>query len=145
MLRFNMEQDEKITIRISRDILEEIDEFLERNPTLGNRSEFLRNLAVEYIAKSRSKIQLQSQEAVCVQLPGLIQNILDESVQYGFFTSISEALSVVLNDLAADGQLLKVVAKRFDNLKATRMTMQEFRKSLESMNEEFKVERTDKK
>jgi len=144
MLRFNMEQDEKITIRISRDILEDIDEFLERNPTLGNRSEFLRNLAVEYIAKSRSNVQVQTPEVVCVQIPGAIREPLSESVDLGFFNNLSEALTVVINELAAGGQLFNILIKRLESARQAKENFMNYRRNMESMGD-VKVERTEKK
>lgn len=107
-----MDQGEKITLRISRDNLDEIDEFLGRNPRYGSRSEFLRNLAIDFIAKTRVQM-IQSDETVCVKLPSSIDGWINQAVNMGIFNSTSEAVGIILNDLDASGKLLEIIANRF--------------------------------
>ncbi len=107
-----MDQGEKITLRISRDNLDEIDEFLDRNPRYGSRSEFLRNLAIDFIAKTRVQM-IQSNETVCVKLPASIDTWISQAVNKGIFNNVSEAVGILLNDLDASGKLLEIIENRF--------------------------------
>ncbi|MCL4350828.1 MAG: ribbon-helix-helix domain-containing protein [Candidatus Thermoplasmatota archaeon] len=47
-------KDIKITLRISEEDLDQIDSFLEENPKHGNRSEFLRNCALDSISRIKN-------------------------------------------------------------------------------------------
>ncbi len=107
-----MDQGEKITLRISRENLDEIDGFLERNPRYGSRSEFLRNLAIDFISKTRVQM-VQSNETVCVKLPSSIDDWINEAVKKGIFNNSNEAVSIILNDLDASGKLFEIIANRF--------------------------------
>lgn len=107
-----MDQGEKITLRISRENLDEIDEFLDRNPRYGSRSEFLRNLAIDFISKTRVQM-VQSSETVCVKLPSSIDDWINQAVNMGIFNSSSEAVGIILNDLDASGKLLEIISNRF--------------------------------
>ena len=92
---FSMDQDEKITIRISREALAEIDEFLETRQDLGTRSEFIRSACLRYIQQSRMG-QDSKNGKVCVKLRGLTEKWLDKSVSLGLFSDLEDAVSSVI-------------------------------------------------
>lgn len=108
-----MDQGEKITLRISRENLDEIDEFLTRNPRYGSRSEFLRNVAIDFIAKTRVQM-IQDGETVCIKLPASIDTWISTAVNKGIFNNINEAVGIIINDLDASGKLLEIIEKRFE-------------------------------
>ena len=104
----NESKDTKITMRISEDELSEIDSFLNHNPKYGNRSEFLRNSALEFIANNRIKLTSGSQ--ICMDLPPAYEEILNSIVDEGYFRSTNELISAIIAR-AFDENLVKELVR----------------------------------
>lgn len=100
-------KDTKLTIRISEGDLEEIDEFLNRNPRFGSRSEFIRHSAMEYIAQSRVGI-IGSQET-SVKLDKLMEETLYMAIEKGFFKSINDAIFEIIELARSNGLVSKLI------------------------------------
>ncbi|GEM_PF-5681136 len=120
-----MERTEKITIRISREDLDSIDEFLERNHRYGSRSEFFRKLASDFVSNSNRHL-VHLSDTVCIKIPRSINNLLSAAVEKGIFNSVSESISIILNDLDSNRELLALIKKRFEIEKEKREILREF-------------------
>jgi hypothetical protein len=134
---FSMDQDEKITIRISREALAEIDEFLETRQDLGTRSEFIRSACLRYIQQSRMG-QDSKNGKVCVKLRGLTEKWLDKSVSLGLFSDLEDAVSSVITEFENDGSLTRVIEKKLEKFREADHVFEKF-DSLQSDKRAFQV------
>jgi Arc/MetJ-type ribon-helix-helix transcriptional regulator len=103
-------KDTKLTIRISENDLEEIDEFLQKNTRFGSRSEFIRHASIDFISKSRAQFIEPSETNVNVNRKLL--EILNLAVEKGYFSSISAALGEIINYSTENGIISELIAKR---------------------------------
>ncbi|MHB8360596.1 MAG: ribbon-helix-helix domain-containing protein [Thermoplasmataceae archaeon] len=87
-------KDTKITMRISEEELMEIDSFLNHNSKYGNRSEFLRNSALEFIANNR--VKLTSGAQICMDIAPAYEEILNSIVEEGYFRNTNELISAII-------------------------------------------------
>ncbi|EQD28101.1 hypothetical protein B1A_21325 [mine drainage metagenome] len=87
-------KDTKITMRISEEELMEIDSFLNHNSKYGNRSEFLRNSALEFIANNR--IKLTSGAQICMDIAPAYEEILNSIIEEGYFRNTNELISAII-------------------------------------------------
>ncbi|MHB1493602.1 MAG: ribbon-helix-helix domain-containing protein [Thermoplasmataceae archaeon] len=101
-------KDTKITMRISEEELSEIDSFLNHNPKYGNRSEFLRNSALEFIANNRIKLTSGSQ--ICMDIAPAYEEILNSIVEEGYFRNTNELISAIIAR-AFDENLVKELVR----------------------------------
>jgi Arc/MetJ-type ribon-helix-helix transcriptional regulator len=111
-----MDQDEKITIRISRDALAEIDEFLESRQDLGTRSEFIRSACLRYIQQARMG-QDSKNGKVCVKLRGLSEKWLEKSVSMGLYSDLEDAVSSIITEFESDGSFARVIERKLEKFR----------------------------
>jgi len=81
-------------MRISEEELMEIDSFLNHNSKYGNRSEFLRNSALEFIANNR--IKLTSGAQICMDIAPAYEEILNSIIEEGYFRNTNELISAII-------------------------------------------------
>ncbi|MGC8514704.1 MAG: ribbon-helix-helix domain-containing protein [Thermoplasmata archaeon] len=111
-----MDQDEKITIRISKESLAEIDEFLESRQDLGTRSEFIRSACLRYIQQSRMG-QDSKNGKVCVKLRGLSEKWLEKSVSMGLYSDLEDAVSSIITEFESDGSFARVIERKLEKFR----------------------------
>ncbi|MCL5439643.1 MAG: ribbon-helix-helix domain-containing protein [Thermoplasmataceae archaeon] len=111
-----MDQDEKITIRISKESLAEIDEFLESRQDLGTRSEFIRSACLRYIQQSRMG-QDSKNGKVCVKLRGLSEKWLEKSVSLGLYSDLEDAVSSIITEFESDGSFARVIERKLEKFR----------------------------
>ncbi len=109
-----VEKTTKITLRISEEELNEIDDFLERNPQYGSRSEFLRHSALNFINSQRIFL-VNDDDAIHVAKR--FENFFKMAVDKGYFTSIESAINEVIESAITDGTLLKMINSKKGSLK----------------------------
>ncbi len=111
-----MDQDEKITLRISKEALLEIDEFLENHQELGTRSEFIRSSCMRYIRMSRLG-QDDRDDRICIKLRGLTEKLLEKAVNMGIYSDLQDAVSSIITEIEAEGILPKLIASKLQKFK----------------------------
>ncbi len=111
-----MDQDEKITIRISKEALAEIDEFLENRQDLGTRSEFIRSACLRYIQLSRMG-QDSKNGRVCVKLRGLTEKWLEKSVSMGLYSDLEDAVASIITEFESDGSFARVIERKLEKFR----------------------------
>jgi hypothetical protein len=89
------EKNEKLTIRISNDELEEIDSFLSYNNGYANRSEFIRMAVLEYISIKRVGIITKNNS---IHPDPIIEKAVSKMVSSGFFKSIDGAYEEIIKE-----------------------------------------------
>ncbi len=89
------EKNEKLTIRISNDELEEIDSFLSYNNSYANRSEFIRMAVLEYISIKRVGIITKNNS---IHPDPLIEKAVSKMVSGGFYKSIDGAYEEIIRE-----------------------------------------------
>ncbi|WMT52275.1 MAG: ribbon-helix-helix domain-containing protein [Ferroplasma sp.] len=89
------EKNEKLTIRISNDELEEIDSFLSYNNSYTSRSEFIRMAVLEYISIKRVGIITKNNS---IHPDPLIEKAVSKMVSAGFYKSIDAAYEEIIRE-----------------------------------------------
>ncbi len=89
------EKNEKLTIRISDDELEEIDSFLSYNSNFSSRSEFIRMAVLEYISIKRVGIITKNNS---IHPDPLIEKAVSKMVSAGYYKSIDEAYEQIIRE-----------------------------------------------
>ncbi len=120
-----MDQDEKITIRISKEALAEIDEFLETRQDLGTRSEFIRNACLRFIQQARMG-QDSRNGKVYVKLRGLTEKWLEKSVSMGLFSDLEDAVTSIISEFESDGSLVRTIEKKLEKFKEAEHVFDKF-------------------
>jgi|GEM_PF-6764611 Arc/MetJ-type ribon-helix-helix transcriptional regulator len=115
-MTIHMDQDEKITIRISKESLAEIDEFLESRQDLGTRSEFIRSACLRYIQQSRMGQDTKNGK-VCVKLRGLTEKWLEKSVSMGLYSDLEDAVSSIITEFESDGSFARVIERKLEKFR----------------------------
>ncbi len=90
-----MEKNEKLTIRISDDELEEIDSFLSSQNSFTSRSEFIRLAVLEYISMKRIGIINGNNS---IHLDPAIEKSLNKIVSAGYFRSLESAYIEIIRE-----------------------------------------------
>ncbi|MEM0140070.1 MAG: ribbon-helix-helix domain-containing protein [Ferroplasma sp.] len=113
-----IEKNEKLTIRISDDELQEIDSFLSTNNSFTNRSEFIRMAVLEYISFKRVGIINKNG----MKMEPAIEKAVSKIVAAGYFKSVESAYTEIIREAwkqnIVSGLLEKSVGEgtRIDNL-----------------------------
>ncbi|SMD31181.1 ribbon-helix-helix domain-containing protein [Picrophilus oshimae] len=110
-----VEKTTKITLRISEEELNEIDDFLERNPQYGSRSEFLRHSALNFINSQR--VFLVNDDNA-IHIAKRFENFFKMAVDNGYFTSIESAVNEVIENAMREELLLKMINAKKGGLKS---------------------------
>jgi len=118
-----MDKEEKVTIRISEMDLLEIDQYLEKNVEYGSRSEFIRKAVFDFMTKGS---QGRMSDGTEIKLDGSTEDTLRKAVERGFFTSISEAISIVLNAANSEGVINDIITRKIEKKKASEDLFEEY-------------------
>ncbi len=110
-----METEEKLTIRISEDDLLLIDEFLERHPMYGSRSEFIRKVIFNFIDRSESSTTGEAPANLRIS-PSMEDSIV-KAVERGLFVDSSDALNSILIEAEKQKILLKLIQEKYQDKK----------------------------
>ncbi|WP_055032392.1 ribbon-helix-helix domain-containing protein, partial [Acidiplasma aeolicum] len=89
------DKTEKLTLRISKEELEEIDSFLSTNSNYTNRSEFIRLAVLEYISNLRIGIISKNNT---LHVNPIIEKSLQRAVSSGYFKSLDDAYEEIINE-----------------------------------------------
>lgn len=111
-------KDTKLTIRISEDDIQEIDEYLNTNPRFGSRSEFIRHAAIEYIAQSR--IAFAEAPKSELKLDKIMEETIGIAVEKGFFNSREDAIIEILNQARKKGMITEIIREKGEEYKSIR-------------------------
>ena len=118
-----MEKEEKVTIRISEADLLEIDQYLEVHQSYGSRSEFIRTAVFDFMNRG---IATPMAEGAEVHLDGTTLDTLYKAVERGFFNSINEAISIVLNEASSEGIINNIIKRKIEGKKASEDLFEEY-------------------
>jgi len=124
--------EKKISLRVSDEDLEIIDSFISRHE-FSNRSEFLREAALDYINRfsvSKTKTEIPKK----ISLPKQIKNSIHYLIGVGYFEGWEHAIQ----DLVREG----MVQKDLERLKKQYDTINNISNTVEKIQE---VERTEEK
>ncbi len=124
-------KDVKLTIRISEDELNEIDEYLNTNQEFGNRSEFIRHAALEYIGGKRVSLINTPQN---IDLDENSKIIIKTVIEKGFFKDANDVISAVLRE-TLESNILKIIKKRSRNFNDIMKKLDEFGKKVDDDHE----------
>ncbi|WP_188680885.1 ribbon-helix-helix domain-containing protein [Thermogymnomonas acidicola] len=102
-------KDTKLVIRISQADIEEIDEFIERNPRFSNRSEFIRHATMDYIARSRAGIIEPQNNGINVKIDRAFQRAIQKLVSEGLFSSVDDFITAVLQESLKTGLVRRMI------------------------------------
>ncbi|BAB59797.1 hypothetical protein [Thermoplasma volcanium GSS1] len=112
-----LNKDVKLTLRISEEEINEIDEFLNLNPEFGSRSEFIRHAVMQYISSKRISVVKDDLQKTH---EGLILDensklIIKTAIENGFFKDENDLISAVLRE-SLEPFVLKFVKKKSKNM-----------------------------
>jgi len=112
-----LNKDVKLTLRISEEDINEIDNFLNAYPEFGSRSEFIRHAVMSYISSKRvSVVRDQSQTSSDLDLDENTENIIKTVIEKGFFKSEKDLISAIVREYV-DVFLLDFVKRKSKNMK----------------------------
>ena len=109
--------DEKISLRISKEELQAIDSYLSAHPEQGSRSLFIKNairasLNRDAQASVEKKVEEEDNGTIRIRVPPYLRasvEVLGETM----YTSVEDYIcSLIRNDIDADGQKAKDVRER---------------------------------
>ncbi len=121
MLTITMkEKNEKLTLRISDDELEEIDNFLSTNVNFTNRSEFIRFATMEYITNQRIGIITKNNS---VHTEPIIEKTLSKAVNSGYFKSLESAYEEIINEAWRKNLISLLINMRIKEMEKIQKTM----------------------
>ena len=114
-------KDIKITLRISEDDLDQIDSFLEENPKFGNRSEFLRNCALESISRT---LNVRGEGQGDLKLTERESIIIEKMIKMGYYYNREDAVRSIV-DYCFDTGIIKAIFEdkinRFNQIESSIM------------------------
>jgi len=105
------EKNEKLTIRISNEELEEIDSFLSYNSNYANRSEFIRLAVLEYISIKRVGILTKNNS---IHPDPIIEKAISKMVSAGFYKSIDSAYEEIIKEAWRHNMLSEMLKNTSD-------------------------------
>lgn len=82
-----MDENERITLRLEKENLELIDEFLKKNTSYGNRSQLVREAVQAYIQTIR-----EGGDTVTIRIPRYYLDLVDHLVADGYFLNREHAI-----------------------------------------------------
>ncbi|MGP6293935.1 ribbon-helix-helix domain-containing protein [Caldiplasma sukawensis] len=133
MKKMNQEsKDNKINLRISEEDLEIIDEFIEENPQVGTRSEFLRNCALSYIKEKQSGLKGRDDGGITVYLPAKLKNYLKKLGNSGFYRDVSDVILDIIYMSFDNGTMSKILEKNLQKADSIKRFMRNLNDSDES-------------
>jgi hypothetical protein len=106
-----VEKNEKLTLRISSDELEEIDSFLSSNNNYASRSEFIRMAVLEYISIKRVGIITKNNS---IHPDPVIEMAVSKMVDAGFYKSVDSAYEDIIKE-AWKNNIVSEMLKRKDS------------------------------
>lgn len=111
--------DEKISLRISKEELQAMDRYLEEHPEEGSRSHFIKNairMSLNRDAQATTDIgnmEIVGDDGVIhVKLPRVLQASVDSVVGEMYLSHSEYIRALILKDLDADGQKAKDLRER---------------------------------
>jgi len=109
-----METGERISLRLEKDNLELIDQFLKENPTFGNRSKLCREAVQAFI-----ETVTQGGNTVTVRIPRHYLDLIDHYIADGYFLNREYAVVKAVEELFAKDRLKNMDEHRTDIKKIT--------------------------
>ena len=132
----------KLTLRISKEELDDMDEFLSLNERFPSRSEFIRHSVQEYIARSR--VIVESTRKQSLELSDNLDRLIETAVQNGLFKSKIDAVVEILERAFLDGEvdiILKTKMENYSKLMEQIRNFEDTKRKLED-SKQGKLERT---
>ncbi len=108
------EKTEKLTLRISKEELEEIDTFLASNLNYTNRSEFIRMAVLEYISNLRIGIITKNSNNIHVN--PVIEKTLIKAVNSGYFKNLDAAYEEIIHEAWRNNLISNLIIGRNDEI-----------------------------
>ena len=113
-----METGERISLRLEKENLDLIDQFLKQNPTFGNRSKLCRDAVQAFI-----ETVTQGGNTVTIRIPRHYLELIDHFVTDGLFLNREHAIVKAVEDLFAKDRLKNMDEHTTDIKKITGKVM----------------------
>lgn len=132
----------KLTLRISKEELDDMDEFLSLNERFPSRSEFIRHSVQEYIAKSRVIVENTRKQSL--ELSDNLDRLIESAVQNGLFKSKMDAVVEILERAFLDGVVDSIMKTKMDSYSKLMEQMKNFEDSKRKLEDskQSRIERT---
>lgn len=132
----------KLTLRISKEELDDMDEFLSLNERFPSRSEFIRHSVQEYIAKSRVIVENTRRQSL--ELSDNLDRLIESAVQNGLFKSKMDAVVEILERAFLDGVVDSIMKTKMDSYSKLMEQMKNFEDSKRKLEDskQSRIERT---
>ena len=132
----------KLTLRISQEEIDEIDEFLRLNERFPSRSEFIRHSVMDYI--SRTRVMIDSPSRQTIELSENFEKLIESAVSNGLFKSKNDAITEILERAFIEGivnAILKTKMEGYSRLMQDMKAFEDMKKNISEAGKESKVER----
>ncbi len=115
--------DTRISLRITDVELDEMDDFLARHPEYQNRSQLIRTAVMEYM-KMVDRGVLKNQ-GVRVDIRDRLLMVLEDYVEYRYFSSVEEIINYVMKTIVREGILENILKGYVSSLNGLRLSEEE--------------------
>ncbi len=115
--------DTRISLRITDVELDEMDDFLARHPEYQNRSQLIRTAVMEYM-KMVDRGALKNQ-GVRVDIRDRLLMVLEDYVEYRYFSSVEEIINYVMKTIVREGILENILKGYVSSLNGLRLSEEE--------------------
>ncbi len=115
--------DTRISLRITDVELDEMDDFLARHPEYQNRSQLLRTAVMEFM-KMVDRGEYKN-TGVRVEMQDRLLMILEDYVDYRYFSSVEEIINYVMKTIVREGILEKILKGYVTSLNGLRLGEEE--------------------
>ncbi len=109
-----METEERISLRLEKENLDRMDQFLQENPSYRNRSQLCREAVQAFI-----EIVTQGGNTVTVRIPRHYLEIIDHLVSEGYFLNREHAVVRAIEDWLSKDRLKYIDEHRTESGKMT--------------------------
>jgi Arc/MetJ-type ribon-helix-helix transcriptional regulator len=114
-------KDTKITLRISDEDLDEIDSFLDDNSSFGNRSEFLRNCALDFIHNKRAYHKQESNNSI--SLSKKQEEFIERMIKNGYYSNREDAIRSIIEYIFDSGFIRKIFEDKIEKYQEIERSM----------------------
>lgn len=92
--------EERVTVRIDADLLKKIDEAVESDINIANRSHFFRVAAEEKLQSQSENIQTENAQTdiISIKMPAGLITRLEDELNGGWFSKIDEIIAASLRE-----------------------------------------------
>jgi len=103
---------ERISLRLEREDLELIDEFIEESNDISNRSQLTRIAIRSYIEGVSPRSSQGAETRICIDVPRPALGLIKRQVRVGMYRSVAEAIEDCVRDHFISSEYLEELKKR---------------------------------